>query len=121
MQNLKASPFKVNISENDPKAFGLRTKEIIECSEAIFNYRSLLISGPRGIGKSSLGEQIQIILDGNPTLLKRCNFNATFTSTFCVYYACGPDVSLTQLVTDLISAFEDTFKYLPKIKIPEIK
>ena len=98
MANLLKSPFKANRIETDPRAFGLRPKEIVDSTRALLNDKSVLISGPRGIGKSSLGEQIQTIMKGNNILLKRCHIDSEFPKTLCVYYACGPDISLEQLI-----------------------
>lgn len=106
------SPFKVERSEKDPHAFGLRKKEIIDCVRAIYNNRNVLISGARGIGKSSLGQQMQIVLQGDSTLLERCKIEVDFPKTFCLYYACSIGLSLEQLVLDLLYRLEQAYRIL---------
>jgi MoxR-like ATPase len=73
-KKLRKSPFKVDKSEKDPNAFGLRTTEIEVCASTLYNNRNILISGPRGIGKSSLGEQLLVALGGEHTLLSDAKF-----------------------------------------------
>ncbi|MGH7496061.1 MAG: ATP-binding protein [bacterium] len=106
MSKLRRSPFKVNIPEKNPNAFGLRTKEISACAEALFNYRNVLISGPRGIGKSSLANQLQTILEGDNTLLLRCGIDATFPKTLCLFHACDVENTLEQLALDILYNIE---------------
>jgi hypothetical protein len=114
---LKKSPFKVNRIESNPDAFGLRYKEIISCCESLYNNRSVLISGPRGIGKSSLGNQLQKALEGDRTLLERCGINNTFPKTLCLFYACDSGNSLQQLVLDILYNLEQKCLLLPDSKI----
>ena len=116
MAKLKKSPFKANRIEGNPDAFGLRHKEIIACSEGLFNSRSILISGPRGIGKSSLGNQMQKTLEGNGKLLERCGIETAFPKTLCLYYACDRGNSLQQLVLDLLYSLEQKCLLLPESK-----
>lgn len=114
---LRRSPFKVNKIESDPEAFGLRYKEIISCSESLYNNRSVIISGPRGIGKSSLGNQMQKALEGEEVLLERCGINSTFPKTLCLFYACDSDNSLQQLVLDILYNLEQKCLLFPESKI----
>lgn len=121
MTRLKRSPFKVDSIESDPNAFGLRYKETIACAEALYNNRSILISGPRGIGKSSMGGQLQRVLKGDNTLLKRCGVETRFPRTICLYYACDPHNTLEQLALDVLYALEQECLFLPGVKDVEIK
>lgn len=97
---LKRSPFKVDRVENDPAAFGLRSREIYESVEALYNHRSLLISGPRGIGKSSLGYQLHAMLKGEQALLERVGITDQLPKAICLFYACDPATTLSNLVLD---------------------
>lgn len=114
---LRKSPFKVNKIESDPDAFGLRYKEIISCSESLFNNRSIIISGPRGIGKSSLGNQMQKALEGDNTLIERCGVISTFPKTLCLFYACDSGNTLQQLVLDILYNLEQKCLLIPESKI----
>lgn len=117
MAKLRVSPFKANIIESDPDAFGLRRKEIIACSESLYNNRSILISGPKGIGKSSLGNQMQSVLEGEKILLERCGITNTFPKTLCLFYACDKNNSLQQLVQDILYNLEQKCLLISKSKI----
>jgi hypothetical protein len=99
---LRRSPFKVNTVESDPRAFALRAKEIELAGDALFNNRSILISGPRGIGKSSLGNQLQQVLRGDQTLLERCGISTMMPVHVCLFHACAPEASLEDLIADLL-------------------
>ena len=65
MEVFRKNPFKPNVIENNPTAFGLRTKEIIFSITSLLNDNSIFITGARGIGKSSLGLQLQKVLSGD--------------------------------------------------------
>jgi hypothetical protein len=121
MSKLRRSPFKVNIPEKDPNAFGLRTKEISTCVEALYNYRNVLISGPRGIGKSSLANQLQNILQGDNTLLLRCGIEATFPKTLCLFHPCDVENTLEQLALDILYNIEQRCLLLKQNEPANIK
>lgn len=121
MSKLRRSPFKVNIPEKDPNAFGLRTKEISACVEALYNYRNVLISGPRGIGKSSLANQLQTILQGDDTLLMRCGIDATFPKTLCLFHACDVENTLEQLALDILYNIEQRCLLLKQYEPANVK
>lgn len=121
MATLRRSPFKADKVENDPNAFGLRVKEIIACAESLFNDRSILISGPRGIGKSSLGNQLQKMLGGDQTLLKRCGIKAIFPKTLCVFYACDQKNTLDRLALDILFNIEQRYLNLPDLQALDLK
>ena len=121
MRKLKRSPFKVNRREKDPEAFGLRTKEIVACVEALFNQTSLVISGPKGIGKTSLGDQIQIILQGNSALLKRCGLDAKFSNHLCVYYPVASGITLDKIVLDILYLLEKEGRSLLNVGFSDVK
>lgn len=109
--NFIHSPFKIDTIEKDPEGFGLRRKEIIQGARNLYDNRSILISGPRGIGKSSLGYQLQNLYK-DTTLLKRCGYEVNFPNTICCYKACSNDESLEQIVLDIICDIEDEANYL---------
>ena len=115
---LRRSPFKVNKVESDPQAFGLRIIETRSCVEALYNDRSILITGPRGIGKSSLGVQMQNILMGNPILLRRCGIETDLPFCLCAFKVCSNEETLDQIIYDILSDFENQvsrFFYTSKI------
>lgn len=103
---LRKSPFKVDRIENDPKAYALRRREIVDSSEALYNNRNILISGTRGIGKSSLASQMQILYQKNNTLLTRCKIETQFPEYLCAFYACDENSNLSSLAFDILYRIE---------------
>jgi len=120
MVNIRKSPFKVDKIENDPRAFGNRPKEVIFCIESLFNNRHVLISGPRGIGKSSLASQIQNLYKGDNTLAKRCRIETELDENLTCFYSCDKNTTLASLSLDLIFLLEKRLKKLPKVKAKKI-
>lgn len=121
MSEIRKSPFKVDKIEDDPHAFGNRPKEVIACVEALFNNRHILISGPRGIGKSSLASQIQNLFKGDKTLAIRCEIKNKFENYLTCYYACGENITLISLVQDLIYRIEEQCKLVKSFRTSENK
>lgn len=72
MSIILKTPFHSNSMETDPLVYGLRPVIIKSTITELFNDKSILITGARGIGKSSLSYQLQRILNGDKIILKRC-------------------------------------------------
>ncbi|HZK96397.1 MAG TPA: AAA family ATPase [Prolixibacteraceae bacterium] len=121
MEEIRKNPFKPNVIENNPSAFGLRSKEIIFSIESLFNDNSIFITGARGIGKSSLGLQLQKVLSGDDILLKRCYINRKLNGVLCIYYACASETSIEELCLDILCELEQELLLLPEIKLNKIK
>jgi len=103
-----ASPFKVDRFEDDPKAFALR-KEIGYCIQHLFHKRNILIYGPRAIGKSSLGIQLQNMLTGDKTLLTRCNIGSKFPKYLCARIPCGNKDTLYEIAYNILYFLEKNY------------
>ena len=110
MVNLRKSPFKVDRIEDNAKAFGLRLQELEICINNIFNKQNILIYGPKGIGKSSFGFQLQKMLNGDTTLLERCGIESKIPEHLCVRTSCHSVTQLSQLVYNLLFDLEDKIK-----------
>lgn len=82
------SPFKSNKLETDPLTFGLREKVIKDSIKELISDKSILITGTRGIGKSSLAYQLQNVLRGNKVLLQRCSIEISIPYYITVSYTC---------------------------------
>ncbi|MGA2435662.1 MAG: ATP-binding protein [Bryobacteraceae bacterium] len=106
MTVLRRSPFKVDHIEDDPNAFGLRPEAVRFCAEALFNRQSVLISGERGIGKSSLANQFKTIYSGTATLLERSNISVRFPRYLCGYTFCTSDTSLADVCASILFNLE---------------
>lgn len=120
MRALRRSPFKVDRIEDDPKAFGLRVEAISSCAEALFNRQSVLISGERGIGKSSLASQFKRAYDGTTTLLRRCNISSSLPTYVCGYASCNSNPSLADLCGSIMYSLEQEYTLL-KSMTPTVK
>lgn len=113
---LRKSPFKVARIEDDPQAFGRRVDAIAACAGALYDRRNVLISGPRGIGKSSLGSQLQIAQSGNTTLLERCDISTVLPMYLHAFYACDQHTSLAQMCSDILFRLERACKLAKRFK-----
>src|SRR5260370_4978379 len=106
MTTLRQSPFKVSRIEDNPRAFGLRRDAVRACAEALYNRQSILISGERGIGKSSLANQLKTVYSGTNTLLERCDIAADFPHYLCGYTFCTSDTTLADLCASILYNLE---------------
>jgi len=116
------SPFHSNSMETDPMVYGLRPIIIKIALTELFNDKSILITGARGIGKSSLSYQLQRILNGNEVILTRCGLDNNLSNYIIIDYVCNPDDTLESVVLsiiDKISVKLDEFQ--SKYKITGIK
>lgn len=68
---LKRNPFTPQDPVTDPRRFGGRRDVLRSAVDSLFNTRNILITGPRGIGKSSLAYQLLYMTQGERQLLTR--------------------------------------------------
>ena len=113
MSILLKTPFKMDSLETDPFVFGLRPIVIKKAVTELYNDKSILVTGPRGIGKSSLRYQLQNILQGDNTILERCALNVKMGKYITVEYICSSDDTLKYVVESIIDKFE---QQLPEFK-----
>jgi len=114
----ETSPFKVDKFEDNPNAYALR-KEIEKCIQYLYNKRNLLLYGPRGIGKSSLGIQLQKMLMGDKRLLERCNIDCEFPKYLSIRIPCDKEDNLSQIAYNILFYLEEA--YNEKFKSIEYK
>ncbi len=107
---LRKNPFKPNEIEKDPKAFALRYQEILMGVQSIFNNKNILISGSRGIGKSSLAAQFLNLYTPDNTLLERCEIETSFKEYLKAYYSIDQNSSLQNICLDIITQVEFEMK-----------
>lgn len=114
------TPFKSNSLETDPYVYGLRPIIIKTAITELYNDKSILITGTRGIGKSSLSYQLQKVLSGNNVILKRCDVDIEFTGYITVNYVCTSEDSLESLVLNLILLLEEKLEVISnKLKLKQ--
>lgn len=106
MSILIKTPFKPNKLETDPLVYGLRPEIIRACITELYNDKSILITGGRGIGKSSLCYQLQRILGGEKILLERCVMDINLDKCITVMFVCSPYDTLETIVDGIMAELE---------------
>lgn len=100
------TPFRSSDLETDPVVYGLRPEELRQGIYQLYNDKSLLITGTRGIGKSSFCYQLQKIIKGDDTLLKRCGLEISMPKFITVSYVCTPDDTIETIILSIINDLE---------------
>jgi len=103
---LLKTPFNSDRLETNPMIYGLRETIIQESIKELFNDKSLLITGPRGIGKSSLSYQLQKVLEGDKTLLQRCLISIELPRFIIIDYTCTSCDTLESIVTEIVQKID---------------
>lgn len=114
---LRKSPFKPDDVERDPNGFALRIDSIFGCVSSLFNNKNVLITGPRGIGKSSLASQIQNLYTPDTTLLQRCSIDGVLGKYLQIYYAVDEGSTLSDICLDIIHRIEVNKTFLKTYEI----
>lgn len=118
---LRKSPFKTDKIEDNPHSFALRPKEIQFCANKLFNSHNVLITGPRGIGKTSFAKQLQLFYQNDKTLLQRCDIDASFPTYLCAFYKCDKTTTLANMSLDILRNIEQECLLLKRYKLGENK
>ena len=107
---LKKNPFTPQMPITDASKFAGRREAIFSAIDSLFNSKNILISGPRGIGKSSLAYQLLYLTSGENELLSRCGISETnlFDNIICDY-RCMPGNTIADIASGLISSLCDKF------------
>ena len=122
MSSFIRTPFKSDGLETDPIAYGLRPEELRLGLAQLLNDKSILITGFRGIGKSSFCYQLQNVLIGDKTLLDRCCIKTDINKYIIVNYTCTPNDTLESiilLIVNLLKEKEEYFREKNKIGVKE--
>lgn len=106
MSLLLKTPFKTDSLETDPYVYGLRPIVIKTAITELYNDKSILITGPRGIGKSSLRYQLQKVLQGSDTLLKRCALDVDMEKYITIEHVCSSEDTLESIIEKIINCME---------------
>ncbi len=74
---LKDNPFTPQDPITDPNKFAGRAEIMLNAVDSIFNNKNILVTGARGIGKSSVAYQLINLARGDDTLIKRLNIKTS--------------------------------------------
>lgn len=102
---LKKNPFTPQTPVADADKFAGRKEAIFSALDSLFNNKNLLISGPRGIGKSSLAYQLLYTTKGETDLLVRYDIeeDELFNNITCDY-RCMPGNDINDIASGLVSS-----------------
>ena len=76
------NPFSPRFPINRPEKFAGRKENIKSGTTSLVNMQNVLVTGARGIGKSSFANQLLYIAEGNSYLLDKMNLNLPKGKTF---------------------------------------
>lgn len=119
MSILLKTPFRSNTLETDPYVYGVRPEIIRSAVTELYNEKSVLITGARGIGKSSLCYQLQRIINGEKTILLRCGLEIDFEKYITISYVCTPQDTLEIIITEIIHKLEQELEICKKFEVKE--
>ncbi|RAW19276.1 hypothetical protein DC345_00365 [Paenibacillus taichungensis] len=120
---LKKNPFTPQYPVNDPLKFAGRKHAFMNAIDGLFNNKNILISGPRGIGKSSISNQLLLLTQGDTTLLNRLNvdLDGYVFNYLSGDYRCVPGNSLNDLIDGLLSSLKINIGKIKTIKDKKYK
>jgi cold shock CspA family protein/predicted AAA+ superfamily ATPase len=72
---IKRNPFTPQDPVTDPKKFAGRRDVLRSAVDSLYNTKNILVTGPRGIGKSSLAYQLLYMTEGEDELLHKLNLD----------------------------------------------
>ena len=114
--SLKANPFTPQDPVVDPNKFAGRGEAIHNAVDSLFNNKNIMITGERGIGKSSLAYQLTYLSEGEDTLLKRLQIaTAGFVFSYIsADHRCVPGNTLCDILDSLTSSCRRNLNHLRK-------
>lgn len=107
---MKKNPFTPQDPIIDPNKFAGRRSHFHNAIDAIYNSKNLLITGNRGIGKSSIAYQLLYLAAGDNTLADRfgIDLGGETLDRITGDYRCTPGNSLADLATGLITTLQES-------------
>lgn len=104
-QSLVPNPFCPQLPILDPAKFAGRTKLLAAAVRRLFNFGNILVTGERGIGKSSFANQLRNVTLGETTILQRIEIGPPPHDFRCLVSdcACAQDWGLSDVLASLES------------------
>ena len=116
---MKKNPFTPQDPITDPNKFAGRRQPFHNAVDAIYNNKNILITGHRGIGKSSIAYQLLYLAAGENSLATRLGIDLggeTFDH-ICGDYRCLPGNSLGDIANGLLTTLaQDTGRERKELK-----
>lgn len=105
VHSLKKNPFTPQDPVYNPDKFAGREVAVVNAVDSLFNGKNVLISGHRGVGKSSLAIQLINALKGDNRLLKKLSINTgSFQFNFLTSdHRCTDANSLEDIASSLLT------------------
>ncbi|MBU7048244.1 MAG: cold shock domain-containing protein [Theionarchaea archaeon] len=103
---LKPNPFTPQEPVTDPYKFAGRGEVIRNAIDALFNNKNIMVSGERGIGKSSVAYQLIYMAEGDRALIDKLNIDTNeFKFSFVTAdHRCVPGNTLSDIVMALMAS-----------------
>lgn len=125
MKKRYVDPFTPDLPVDSPEKFAGRKEEIDSVVDSLYqlvnqNPRHTIITGDRGIGKSSVLNQIKNISQGNEELAKKLNLDLGDQDYdfICAWHDCSTDQTPSVVASQLLSQLKNSFEnVLQKINL----
>jgi CspA family cold shock protein len=105
---LRANPFTPHQPVTDPTKFAGRRDPLRNAVDAIFNRKGVFVNGARGIGKTSLANQLKYLAQGEKYLLENLNIttNGYEFNYLVLHHQCFPGQQISDLCAGLILSLQ---------------
>ena len=117
MKKRYIDPFTPDLPINSPDRFSGRKDEINSVVDSLFQLvnnqpKHTIITGDRGIGKSSVLTQVKNMAEGDMDLLQRLNIDAGVDKFdfVCAWHDCSTDQNPAILASGILRQLENKFK-----------
>lgn len=113
--SLKANPFTPQDPVINPEKFAGRGQIILNAIDALFNHKNIIITGERGIGKSSVAYQLSYLAAGETELLNRLKINVgDYVFNYLIAdHRCVPGNTLCDILNSWVSSTKIKLASLP--------
>lgn len=107
---MKHNPFTPQDPVTDPNKFAGRRSHFHNAVDALYNAKNILVSGPRGIGKSSISYQLLYLAAGDSTLAERLGIDlgGEVFGRIVGDHRCTPGNTIVDVATSLLITLQES-------------